>query len=85
MTHTVEPVSFTKEDVKGLECVFATYSSNKALNTDALIVKENVHLKDGRVVPNIRVIRDKKWPFYITRKGYRNHQEQKEAEHLERL
>lgn len=82
---TVDLSQLTKEDVKGLECVFATYSSNAALNTDALIVKENVHLTDGRVIPNIRVIRDKKWPFYITRKGFRNHQEQKEAEHIDRL
>lgn len=85
MTDTIDPISFTKEDVKGLECVFATYAANKALNTDALVIKENVHLKDGRVVPNIRVIRDRKWPYYVTRKGFQNHKEQKEAEHIERL
>lgn len=81
----VDLSTISKDDVKGLECVFATYASNKELNTDALIVKENIHLNDGRVIPNIRVIRDKKWPFYITRKGFQNHQEQKEAEEIGRL
>lgn len=74
-----------KEDVKGFECVFSTYASNKMLNTDALIVKENVHLKDGTVIPRVRIIRDKKWPFWVTRKGFRNHNDIKEAEDINKL
>lgn len=76
---------FRNEDVLGAECVFSTYVANKDLHTDALIVKENVFLKDGSVVPNVRIIKDKKWPFYITRKGFRNHKDHKESEHIDRL
>ena len=74
-----------KDQIKGYECVFATYSAVPELKTDALIIKENVHLHDGRVIPNMRMIRDKEWPFYITRKGFRNHQEQKEYEDLDKV
>lgn len=85
MSEVIDMSKITKADVKGLECVFATYASNVNERIDALIIKENVHLKDGRVFPNIRIIKDKEWPFYITRKGFQNHQEQKEAELIERL
>lgn len=76
---------FRKDEVIGAECVFSTYIANRDLNTDVLVVKENVFLKDGRVVPNVRLIKDREWPFYITRKGFRNHQSHKESEHMDRL
>lgn len=78
-------MKYGKEDIKGYECIFSTYVKNTGLNTDALIVKENIFLKDGTVVPNLRIIKDKKWPFYITRKGFRNHESNKESEHISRL
>lgn len=71
--------------VKGRECVFATYSANKYLNTDALIVKERVHLEDGTKIPRVVVYKDLKWPFYVTRKGFRNHKDHKEYEDMSRL
>lgn len=77
--------SVTKDDIKGFECVFSTYAANKDLKTDALIIKENVHLKDGTVIPRIRIRRDQKWPFWVTRKGFRNHNDIKEAEEINRL
>lgn len=76
---------FTKEDVKGYECVFSTYTSNKMIGSDALVIKENIHLKDGRVIPNVRVRVNEKWPFYITRKGFQNHKDHKEYEKFERV
>ena len=47
-------------EIKGLECIFATYSENKALGSDILVIKENVHFNDGRVEPNIRIRKDMK-------------------------
>lgn len=74
-----------KEDVLGLEFVFATYAANTRIQSDALIIKEKIHLKDGTVIPNLRILTDKKWPFYVTRKGHRNHQDHKEYEDLSKL
>lgn len=74
-----------KEDVVGLEFVFATYSANRNIQSDALFIKEKVHLKDGTIVPNLRMLKDKKWPFYVTRKAHRNHNDHKEYEELSKL
>lgn len=76
---------FDNSDIKGIECVFATYAANPYFKTDALIVKEKIHLNDGRIIPNMRIWKDKKWPFYVTREGFRKHKEKKEAEYLNRL
>lgn len=78
-------LDYAKEDIVGRECIFATYAENKALQTDALVVKENLHLKDGRIIPNLSIIKDKEWPFWTTREGFRNHKDQKEYEELSRL
>lgn len=72
-------------DLIGLECIFATYTENKQVGSDVLVIKENVHFKDGTVEPNMRMIKDKKWPFYITKEGFRNHKDKKEWEDLHKL
>lgn len=72
-------------DLIGLECIFATYTENKQIGSDVLVIKENVHFKDGTVEPNIRMIKDKKWPFYITKEGFRNHKDKKEWEDVHKL
>jgi len=74
-----------QSDLIGLECIFATYSSNKQIGSDVLVIKENVHFKDGTVEPNMRMIKDKRWPFYITKEGFRNHKDKKEWEDLHKL
>lgn len=84
-TIAVNGINIPMSQIKGIECVFSTYSANKLLKSDMLIVKENVHFKDGRVEPNIRLIRDKKWPFYVTKEGFRNHNDKKEWEDINRL
>lgn len=77
--------SVPMSEIKGLECIFSTYSQNKSTGHDALIVKENVHFKDGTVEPNIRIHIDRKWPFYVTREGFRNHKDKKEWEDISKL
>lgn len=73
------------ELIKGVECVFSTYSANKLIRSDMLIVKEIIHYHDGTTEPNIRLIKDKEWPFYLTREGHRNHNDKKEWEDINKL
>lgn len=70
--------SYTKEDIVGVEPKHITYVGGK--NHDMHIVKEIIHLKDKRQIPNIRLWEDYERPYWITQKGRRNHQEKKDYE-----
>lgn len=75
-----------RTDVKGYECKFAQYIPSQFNDqSDMLFIKENVHLKDGRIVPNIRMKKDFERDFAITREGHRNHSGKKDGELIERL
>ena len=52
---------------------------------DCVTVKEYIHLKDGRKIPNVRTIVDFKRPFWVTAKAMRNHKDHLEWEKLENL
>lgn len=66
------------EDVKAVECKHVFYAKNQyESNDDMVFVKERVHLKDGTTVPNIRMTRNPKRTFYVTKKGKRNHSQKK--------
>lgn len=52
---------------------------------DCLVVKENIHMPDGTIKPNLRRINNYQRPVYITKPGFRNHKEKKEAEDLKKL
>lgn len=74
---------YRKEDVKGLEPKHITYiKAQDGSAHDMLIVKENVHLKDGTRVPNIRTFQDYKRPFWVTSKGRQTHRDKKDYEHV---
>ncbi len=49
------------------------------------MIKEQVHLKDGTVVPRVRYIKDYKRPMWITKPAFRNHQDKKEYEDIDKL
>lgn len=73
-------------DVVGRECRFAVYvPPAEHGQPDWHLVKEQVHLKDGKIVPNVRFLKDFSRDFYVTRKGMQNHQSKKESEKLEHL
>ena len=79
-------MGITKDDIAGIECIHANYFVNQHTRRDDLVlVKERVHLKDGRrisrMVPKINV----KKAFYITREGYQTHHEKKEWEERNRV
>lgn len=77
-----------KDEIAGYECKHAVYikSSNPDSNySDAIIVKENIHDKNGKTYPNLRIVKDYKRDFYVTRPHARNHTDKKEAETLRNL
>ena len=78
--------TFKPEDVVSKECRFVTYVGNPHPDEpDLHVVKEIVHLKDGTKVPNLNLLYDAPRPYWVTKKGFRNHQQHKEWEKEERL
>lgn len=82
-------VDYKEEDVIGLECKHVIHTESKSFNgeipDDLHLVKEVVHLKDDRKIPKIRLIKNFERPFYITKEGFRNHEEKKEWEDIDKL
>mgnify|MGYP000393743039 CR=1 FL=1 len=81
-----ELANIKPEDIVARECRHVTYCPPKDSGRgDLHVVKEMLHLKDGRVVPNLRKISNYQRPFWITKKGYQNHNDKKESEEITRL
>jgi DNA polymerase elongation subunit (family B) len=75
-----------KDQVVGVECRFAVYvKPPEGERDDMHLVKEIIHMKDGRAIPNVRLLKNYKRPFWITRPAYRNHEDMKEWEELKRV
>lgn len=78
--------NINKEDIAGIECKHVFYILPfKGSKEDYHYVKEILHLKDGRKVPNVRLLKNFKVPYYITKKGCRVHKQKKERELLDRV
>ena len=68
------------------ECRFAVHMPTKRSDIpDFHLVKEILHFEDGSTKPNVRFIRDYKRSFYVTKKPYRNHEQKKEEEEIDKL
>lgn len=75
-----------KDNIKSIECRFAVYCKPPEGSKDDLhLVKEIIHTKDGRVIPNIRYWKNYKRPFWITKKAYQNHESKKEWEYKSKV
>lgn len=75
-----------KEEIDRYECVHASYvEATDYSSRDAVIVKENIHCKDGRVIPNVRIIENYKRDFYRTLDRYQTHKDKKSFEKIDRL
>lgn len=73
-------------NIAGYECKHVVYSTARDGEPhDLATVKEVIHYKDGTTKPNLRFLVDFKRPFYITRQGWRNHQDKKEWEDEKKL
>lgn len=76
----------SKEEIRGYECRFAVYCPPpEGEHSDIHLIKEIIHTKDGRQIPNVKLVKDFKRPFWVTKKGFRNHQDKKELEELTKL
>lgn len=72
--------------IKGIHCKFVTsVPRNHHDNPDYHLVKETIVYEDGTEEPNLRLIKDFKRPFWVTKKGFRNHQSKKSTETLDKL
>lgn len=70
----------------GLECKHTLHIPTiPGVRDDYHMVKEIIHFKDGKKKPNIRMIKDFKRPFYITKPHYQNHKDKKEMEYLSKV
>ena len=52
---------------------------------DYIIVNERILTKDNKILPNLRIYKNPKRTFYITKPPYRNHNYKKELEDIKRL
>ena len=68
--------------VKGYEFRFATHIPYKVNDDDYIVVKENIHYTDNTIEPHIRIIKNFKRDFYVTKQAYRNHKDKKESEEI---
>jgi hypothetical protein len=76
---------YAPEDIVGKECRFATFCPPNYGTNDLHVIKEILHLKSGEKVNNLRFEWDYKRPFYITKPGFRNHEQWKEWEHIDKV
>lgn len=74
-----------EDKVVARECRFAVFCESDHSNDDLHLIKEVLHYEDGTTKPNIRFIKNYKRPFWITKKGARNHEQKKEFERVENL
>ncbi len=52
---------------------------------DMLIVKEKIFFKDGTTKNNLRLVKDFRRPYYVTKSIYRTYKQKKDGEKLEKL
>ena len=68
------------------ECRFALHIPAKYPDRqDAHLIKERVHFSDGTSAPMLRLLKNYKRPFWITKPSARTHTQKKEWEHLDNL
>ena len=72
--------------IKGKECKFVVHvPSNHPDVDDVHLIKEVTHFTDGTTQPSIRLVRNYKRPYWITKRAFRNHKQKKECEHISKL
>lgn len=78
----------SKEDIIGVECRHVFYippPKNSRGKDDFHLAKEIIHTKDGKRIPNVRLWKNFKRRFWVTREGFRKHQQKKEWEDVRKL
>ncbi len=67
------------------ECKFVTHIPKYQDRPDLHFIKEVSHHPDGSIEKNLRILKDFKRPFYITKPHYQNYTQKKESEPIDRL
>lgn len=77
----------TKENLLGFEPKHLTYvRDQRGEPHDLIVVKEVAHFKGtDKKVPRLRYFKDYERKFWITKKGFRTHQQKRDAETLDRV
>ncbi len=79
-------VETTERKIVGKECRFAIHIPTKTTDIpDYHLVKEIVHYDDGTCEPNVVFVKNFQRTFGVTREAYRDHQQKKESESLDKL
>lgn len=72
--------------ILGYEAKFVIYvPPNQYREDDYHLIKENIHYVDGTIVPNIRLVKNHNRDFYVTKKAYRNHNDKKDFEEIDKV
>lgn len=65
-------------DIESIECRHVVFCKSTDNENDLHLVKEQIHYSSGKIVPNVRLIKNFKRPFWIVKKGQRNFEQKKE-------
>jgi len=73
-------------EMVGRECKFVTHLAKIAgVRPDIHVIKETLHYSDGSLKDNLKIVKNYKRPFYVTKEHYRTHKQKKESEDLEKV
>lgn len=77
---------FTSDEIKAVECRHVVFIPPIEYGGDDFhLVKEVIHTKTGERVPNIRLLRNFKRPFWVSKPGFRRYEQKKEWEDVTKL
>lgn len=82
-TSVTTSISVDEEDVSGRECMHITYCESADKEDDALFIKEYIHTKDGKVIPNFKMIENFERSFWVTKPARRDHIDKLQWEELD--
>lgn len=74
-----------KENIVKREIRFSLHIPKNDLREDLHYIKEQITLKDGSIVPNTYLVKDFKRKIWVTKKSFRNHNDKKEFESIDKL
>lgn len=80
-----EPVVDPNKPI-GYECRFAVYCGTpEDGDVDLHVIKQIAHYPDGRTEPQMHTVKNFRMPFWVTKKAFRNHEQKKEWEDIEKV